>query len=234
MQTRPISLLATAVALALPMSHAEAAFTFSASSGDLSASVQFAVVGGNLIVTLDNLGGQVLAPPDVLTAVFFSATQTFTASNAALGPGSAFVFPLGGDTVGANWAYNTGLAAPNNATQGIYSAGFSFPGTGNFGCGGSCNNLDGIDYGLISAADDTTNGNAAVTGGNPLIQHAAVFNLGPAGAFNPDAPGAITNVSFQYGTSLGEPNVVPIPPAVWLLGSGLIGLLGIARRKVAA
>jgi len=27
------------------------------------------------------------------------------------------------------------------------------------------------------------------------------------------------------------PNPVPIPAAVWLFGSGLIGLVGIARRK---
>ena len=28
-----------------------------------------------------------------------------------------------------------------------------------------------------------------------------------------------------------ERTVVPIPPAIWLFGSGLIGLVGIARRK---
>ena len=29
-----------------------------------------------------------------------------------------------------------------------------------------------------------------------------------------------------------QASVVPIPPAVWLFGSGLIGLIGVARRKV--
>jgi hypothetical protein len=29
------------------------------------------------------------------------------------------------------------------------------------------------------------------------------------------------------------PPTVPLPPAVWLLGSGLLGLAGIARRKSA-
>jgi hypothetical protein len=28
------------------------------------------------------------------------------------------------------------------------------------------------------------------------------------------------------------PSIVPIPAAAWLLGSGLIGLAGVARRKV--
>jgi hypothetical protein len=27
------------------------------------------------------------------------------------------------------------------------------------------------------------------------------------------------------------PAAVPIPPSVWLFGSGLLGLIGIARRK---
>ena len=41
------------------------------------------------------------------------------------------------------------------------------------------------------------------------------------------------SISGDFG-SPGLPNsVVPVPPAVWLFGSGLIGLIGIARRKKA-
>lgn len=37
---------------------------------------------------------------------------------------------------------------------------------------------------------------------------------------------------FAWAVRSGDvPAVVPIPPAAWLLGSGLIGLIGIARRK---
>ena len=32
----------------------------------------------------------------------------------------------------------------------------------------------------------------------------------------------------------GKPSAVPVPAAVWLFGSGLLGLLGISRRKKAA
>jgi hypothetical protein len=28
-----------------------------------------------------------------------------------------------------------------------------------------------------------------------------------------------------------ESSIVPIPPALWLFGSGLLGLIGIARKK---
>lgn len=37
--------------------------------------------------------------------------------------------------------------------------------------------------------------------------------------------------SPYYGSALVRTSVVPIPPAVWLFGSGFIGLIGLARRK---
>ena len=37
--------------------------------------------------------------------------------------------------------------------------------------------------------------------------------------------------AYFYGGRLVDPVVVPLPASVWLLGSGMLGLLGIARRK---
>ena len=42
------------------------------------------------------------------------------------------------------------------------------------------------------------------------------------------APGPNDNGVWQEAFN---PNAVPIPGAVWLLGSGLIGLIGIRRRS---
>jgi len=42
-----------------------------------------------------------------------------------------------------------------------------------------------------------------------------------------------SNALVYSGSYLVETAVVPIPAAVWLFGSGLIGLIGIARRKKA-
>jgi len=39
---------------------------------------------------------------------------------------------------------------------------------------------------------------------------------------------------FAWAVRSGDVSVVPIPAAVWLFGSGLIGLLGVARRRKAA
>lgn len=52
--------------------------------------------------------------------------------------------------------------------------------------------------------------------------------------------GAQTGSAFQYGQINGSANsfevvssAVPAPAAAWLLGSGLLGLVGVARRKAA-
>ena len=50
----------------------------------------------------------------------------------------------------------------------------------------------------------------------------------------------LNGLNLYYGSLTGDlgqiinANVVPVPPAVWLFGSGLLGLVGMARRKKAA
>lgn len=40
-----------------------------------------------------------------------------------------------------------------------------------------------------------------------------------------------TSAFFAGGDSNNPPNEVPVPAAVWLFGSGLLGMIGIARRR---
>lgn len=59
-----------------------------------------------------------------------------------------------------------------------------------------------------------------------------LFSLG-AGNYHAVVSGTASGTDGgKYSVSLyTEPQPVPVPAAVWLLGSGLIGLVGVARRK---
>ncbi|MGB5259912.1 MAG: VPLPA-CTERM sorting domain-containing protein [Gammaproteobacteria bacterium] len=46
--------------------------------------------------------------------------------------------------------------------------------------------------------------------------------------------GCGTDIFFDNITITTDVNAIPIPAAVWLFGSGLVGLIGVARRKKAA
>lgn len=215
---------------------------FGGSSGKLGAQAVFDFSGTTLTIVLANTSTQdVLAPSDVLTALFFdvSGSPTLTPLLAALGPGAAVWWGSSGPagTVSGEWAYRAGLSsAPGNAGYGISSAGLGIFGPGDLFPGGS--NLqgpldpDGLQYGLTSAGDDPFTGNAAVTGHNALVFYSVIFTLELA------APGPyqVSNVWAQYGTSLAEASV-PLQhvaePGSWQLVAvgSLLALAGRLVRK---
>jgi hypothetical protein len=46
------------------------------------------------------------------------------------------------------------------------------------------------------------------------------------------APAPMGNYFYAFAVRSGQVAVVPVPAAVWLLGSGLLGLIGVARRRL--
>lgn len=229
---------------------------FTGSSGNLAASADFSISGSTLTVVLTNTSSSdVLVPSDVLTAVFFdiSGNPTLTSVSAVLTGGSTVFYdpdgqPAGG-VVGGEWGYDTGLSGPSGAgSRGISSSGLggvfgqpTFPGNNLAGPAA----LDGLQYGLLSAGDNSLTGNGGITGSNGLIKNSVTFTL--TGIFSGNE--VFSNVFFQYGTALSEPgytgqcrtgnclpptsgNPVPEPTATWLLGASLLGFYGY-RRKLA-
>jgi hypothetical protein len=226
------------------------AFLVSATNGTLSASADFSINGsGQLVVVLTNTGvNDVLVPGNVLTAMFFdlNGVGTLTPVSAALSGGSAAFYaslPAGG--VGAGWQYEDGRSGlPGGQTEGLSASGFGvFGPSGNFGSPGVT--LNGIDFGLLSAGDNTGTGNGGITSGGPLIKDQVTFILSglPGGFTEQDLQNDLVNVAFQYGTSLGNPTTEPCigscgpattpePSMPLLIGAGLLAW-GVSRRYVA-
>lgn len=245
MNSRVMNRMVLGLSLALLAVGGRGDVAFLGSSGAYSASAVFALIDHQLSVRLTNTSrGDVLVPADVLTGVFFNMAR-----NVQLNPVSAFVTSgsavrFGSETggnVGGEWAYSGSLTGgPNADRQGISAAGLGlfgphdlFPGPQSSDGSGA----GGIDFGLLSAGDDVTTGNAPVTGGNPLIQNSVTFRLS-------DLPGGfdlsdISDVWFQYGSSLSEGGFrananseTPEPGALaFALTSGMVGLGAFWRSR---
>ena len=107
---------------------------------------------------------------------------------------------------------------------------FSFPtigitGVSIFGVPGSLASASQYVVGLIPVGTDTEL--SSTLGG---VQ-SDIYDSGRIVSFSADP---ITNIDGSGEFIFSAAAVVPIPPAVWLFGSGLLGLIGIARRKKAA
>jgi hypothetical protein len=221
------------------------AVTFSGSSGSLAASAAFTVNGaGNLVVTLTNTStADVLVPANVLTAVFFDLGGTTTLSRISgtlSGASTVFYDPDGqpaGGVVGGEWAYKAGLATPYTATEGISSAGLGLFGPADRFPGANLAgplDPDGLQYGLLSAGDNTATGNpGGILGSGGLIKNAVTFVLSCSPLCTSSTLNQIANVVFQYGTALTEPHfgAVPLPPALVLFGTALVGMGVLSRRR---
>src|SRR5512143_85560 len=140
----------------------------SGNATDGSSTVNFQVVGNQLIITLTSNDTNVAVPGDVLTALFFSIVgdPALTSVSAVLGAGSTVINdtqPAGG-VVGGEFAYSNDVGDAANAygvpvNEGISSTGLgifgdpTFPGANLAGPEA----VDGGQYGIIGGLAGNAN-----------------------------------------------------------------------------
>jgi hypothetical protein len=229
LQRTALASLSAIVALLVSAGPSHAGMLFSGSSGVLSATANFSLTGNTLTVTLTNTSkADVLVPTDVLTGVLFNTTHTLTPVSASLNGSTVFYGTL--TNVGDGWGYASGVSA--HGKNSAISATGAVNGLGHSNFSGTSHQLQGLDYGILSAGDNPATGNTGVTGHGPLINDSVQFTLTAAPGFSLAELG--NSVVFQYGTSLSEthfnggptPNftAAPAPPSSVLLGIGVVAL----------
>ena len=98
--------------------------------------------------------------------------------------------------------------------------------------------IDGASYQTLQGSPFSTTTNVSDTSPFGFVNFGLPANSQPGPAINSNigirmeftlTPGDSVSVTSRF-----EVEAVPVPAAVWLFGSGLLGLVGIARRKKAA
>jgi hypothetical protein len=194
---------------------------FSASNGTLSGTADFTVTSGNInIILTNNTNTQNLA--QLLSDLSFSVGGATVANTSVTPTGSPILCSDGGCVSGGtinHWNYSatdgsfllTGLHGLGNSTPQDFRSLIIGP-------------VDLTTYCKPGCPDGIANVN-----NQPYIYNTATFNLAVAGLA---AGSTVTNVAFSFGTGPETVVGVPIPAAAWLFGSGLLGLIGIARRRI--
>ncbi len=91
----------------------------------------------------------------------------------------------------------------------------------------SINTTHNAAYALFSGVQSGTYWSGTRLGGT---QNAWSFDTG----FGNQAYGNIVGIGYALAVTPGAISPVPVPGAVWLLGSGLFGLVGVSRRRLGA
>lgn len=217
---------------------------------DVLTGVYFTLMDGASLISLtpltayvaDRLATEFTNPPDAQLAVAKS-----TDVNSSTPFDATAYTDANGINVGGEFGYAENINF-QGAMAGISSTGLGLFGNGTF-CqdgigtndGGNANcpeiagppkgGLNGVEMGIVPFVGFTSP-NGGITTSNPYIQSAVQFKLSGLPTGFTLTSGALSNVGFQYGTSLTEPHFnAPTPATFALLGLGFVLLTGFTARR---
>ena len=190
----------------------------------VSAQAQFTTSLNQISLVLTNLQANPTSIIQAISDLFFTASNggTNLATGTALYTPTANYINIGAGGVSSSAAAPAAAAWDLSNTAGTYHL--------DKFCG---HNTCGNPAAPIIGPGPYTNANGSIARNrphNPFLDQSATFTFAVAGA---TADTLISNVVFSFGTSPGTNVGIPIPAAVWLFGSGLLGLIVIARRRQA-
>lgn len=207
-----------------------------------------AITGTMTMNTTTGVGSATVAPFDFSSGLFFRNITLQAIGNGAGGNGTLLL----GNML-FNWLGNNGIPVSIVLdAQGMFGAmqqpGFAASGVidGTYGVLGASDGIKNgnIPMGKLAVATTTSNTTAvpgagmgtAVSGQLPLIADSiggSPMIVGPLTGFSVNLDiTSMAQIAQCWDCNGGLPQV-PVPAAAWLLGSGLLGLIGVARRKAA-
>jgi len=204
---------------------------------------------GKIGVTIDGLGnmtfntGSIVGGPMTGTISLATGAMSFTPSG-RLGTVSSFpsLVDERWNVDDANPCTTTGCNNDGNTNYNSFTTGSAAPVSGGTANGKVFSaiadaNADGIsDYlGVLVSAGNVGSDWGGFFGAEYVEAWRVQLRstLTPASGFRVDTVFTTAGGNFAQYTNASGP-VIPVPAAVWLFGSGLLGLVGVARRKKAS
>jgi hypothetical protein len=192
-------------------------------SGPVNASATFVTGAGTLSVTLTDLQANPTDVAQTLSDLVFTLSTGQTTGTLTSSSGTT-IFVSGAGTTTPGTTGSTGWGLNNNVSGGLQLDALGFIGPA------------GLIIGPPDAGGLYSNANGSIAGNpahNPFLDQTATFLISVAGLTAADT---VTSAAFSFGTTAGVEiagvSPVPLPGALPLFASGLVGLVLLGRRRM--